>query len=124
MRRALTLIPAVLLVLMAAAPVSAAKPSKEPQGPVHTEEIPYVFGNLPAGSADVTLSQQMQSYWVNFARSGDPNGPGLPHWPAFSASSQSAMYLDAAPHAGPVPNKRKLEVLDAFFGWLRGQGKK
>ncbi|HWG77718.1 MAG TPA: carboxylesterase family protein [Steroidobacteraceae bacterium] len=97
---------------------------KEPLGPVHTEEIPYVFGNLPAGAADVTLSQQMQSYWVNFAKSGNPNGPGLPHWPAFSASSQSAMYLDAAPHAGAVPNKRKLEVLDAFFGWLREQGKK
>jgi len=110
--------------------------SQEPLGPAHTEEIPYVFGSVgqtfargfgpagPPGPADVKLSQQMQSYWVNFAKSGDPNGPGLPHWPAFSASSQRAMYLHADPHAGPVPNLSKLEMLDAYFRWLREEDKK
>jgi para-nitrobenzyl esterase len=109
---------------------------QEPLGPAHTEEIPYVFGNVgqtptrgfgppgPAGPVDVSLSQQMQSYWVNFAKSGDPNGPGLPHWPAFSASSPRAMYLDDQPHAGPVPNLSKLDVLDAYFNWLRPEDKK
>jgi len=107
---------------------------QEPLGPAHTEEIPYVFGNVgqpggfgprgPASPADVKLSEQMQSYWVNFAKSGDPNGPGLPHWPAFSVSSQRAMYLDADPHAGPVPNLSKLEVLDAYFSWLHQEDKK
>ncbi len=57
--------------------------------------------------------------WVNFAKTGNPNGPGLPHWPAFSASSQRVMYLDARPHAGPVPNLEKLKVLDAYFTWSR-----
>lgn len=111
--------------------------SQEPLGPAHTEEIPYVFGHVgtpmqgfgppgPASPADSRLSQQMQSYWVNFAKSGDPNGPGLPHWPAFSESSQRAMYLDAQPqpHAGPVPNRSKLEVLDAFFRSLREEESK
>ena len=107
---------------------------QEPRGPVHTAEIPYVFGNVaqtpsrgfgpPGGPAAVMLSQQIQGYWVNFAKSGDPNGPGLPHWPAFSASSQRAMYLDAHTHAGPVPNQRQLEVLDAYFRWLREEEKK
>ncbi len=111
--------------------------SQEPLGPAHTEEIPYVFGNVgqtparggfgppgPASPADVTLSQQMQSYWENFAKSGDPNGPGLPHWPAFNASSQRVMYLDHRPHAGPVPNLNELEVLDAYFNWLREEDEK
>jgi para-nitrobenzyl esterase len=108
--------------------------SKEPLGPAHTEEIPYVFGNVgqargfgpagPASPADLKLSQQMQSYWVNFAKSGDPNGPGLPRWPAFSASSQRTMYLDTDPHAGPVPNLSKLEVLDAYFRSLWEEEKK
>ena len=107
--------------------------SQEPFGPIHTEEIPFVFGNVgqtpprgfeppgPLSAADVRLSQQIQSYWVNFAKTGDPNGQDLPRWPAFSASSQQAMYLDAdpAPHAGLVPNLNQLTVLDAYFRWLR-----
>jgi len=107
----------------------------EPLGPAHTEEISYVFGTVgtstrgfgppgPAGPADVALSQQMQSYWVNFAKSGDPNGPGLPHWPSMSASSPQAMYLDTDSHAGPVPNLAKLELLDAYFSWLREEDRK
>jgi para-nitrobenzyl esterase len=107
---------------------------QEPLGPAHTEEIPYVFGNVgqpggfgpprPASPADLMLSQQMQSYWINFAKSGDPNGPGLPPWPAFSASSPQAMYLDDQPHAGPVPNLSQLKVLDAYFNWLREEDRK
>jgi para-nitrobenzyl esterase len=107
--------------------------AQEPHGPVHTAEIPYVFGNVartasrgfgPSGPAALMLSRQMQGYWVNFAKSGDPNGPGLAHWPAFSASSQRAMYLDAHPHVGPVPNQHKLELLDAYFRSLREEESK
>jgi para-nitrobenzyl esterase len=109
---------------------------QEPLGPAHTAEIPYVFGSVgqpgprgfgPGGPplpSDLPLSQQMQSYWVNFAKSGDPNGPGLPQWPAFSAASAQAMYLDADSHAGPVPNLSKLEVLDAYFRSMWEQEKK
>ncbi len=102
-------------------------------GPVHADELGYVFGTLgshapfwhsPPGSGDEALSSLMQNYWANFARTGNPNGPGLPHWPAFSASSQRVMYLDAHPHAGPVPNLKKLKVLDAYFAWLRKEAKK
>jgi para-nitrobenzyl esterase len=103
----------------------------EPLGPIHAAELVYVFGNLtasrrqsPPGPADVTFSRQIQSYWVNFAKTGNPNGPGLPHWPAFTVRSQRVMYLDAHPHVGPVPNLKKLEVLDAYFRSLREQAKK
>ncbi len=102
-----------------------------PLGPVHGQDLYYEFGNLtappPTGHApepaDRALSSAMQSYWVNFAKTGNPNGSGLPHWPAFTVSSQRVMRLDTYPHAGPVPNLRQLKVLDAYFAWLRKEAK-
>ncbi len=105
-----------------------------PLGPTHAAEIGYVFGYLessgrlglrgPPGPADIALSDLMQSYWVNFAKTGDPNGAGLPVWPAFDTSSQRVMYLDAHAHAGPVPNMRQLKVLDQYFARLREEATK
>ena len=81
-------------------------PPADPKGPqlgaYHSSEIEYVFGQLDskAGVAwrpeDRQLSEQMQKYWANFARSGDPNGPGLPKWPVYSAADGwPVMFLDA-----------------------------
>ncbi|HZX72840.1 MAG TPA: carboxylesterase family protein, partial [Cyclobacteriaceae bacterium] len=57
----------------------------------HTSEIPYVFGNLkvldrPWSIIDKQVSENMSYYWVNFISKGDPNGKGLPIWPAFNAN--------------------------------------
>jgi len=81
-------------------------PSSNPNAPklgaYHSAEIEYVFGQLdskagvPWRAEDRQLSEAMQKYWANFAKNGDPNGPGLPKWPAYSAGEGwPVMFLDA-----------------------------
>jgi para-nitrobenzyl esterase len=67
----------------------------------HSSEIDYVFGQLDArpnviwSPEDWYLSRQIQGYWANFARTGDPDGQGLAQWPAYSASDGwQVMHLD------------------------------
>ncbi|HKS95810.1 MAG TPA: carboxylesterase family protein [Terriglobia bacterium] len=98
-----------------------------PAGSSHATEIGFVFGNLsnpvaPPGEADKALSALMSAYWVNFAKRGDPNGPGLPAWPAFSDAAPQVMHFDTSSSAREgVPNAQQLKALDAYFAWRREQ---
>lgn len=91
-------------------------------GAPHGSEIPYVFQTLDKNkpettSEDIRLSEIMSSYWVNFTKYGHPNGENFPEWPEFKTDSQQLMYLDAEPHASPVPDENAMKVLDSYFQW-------
>jgi para-nitrobenzyl esterase len=63
----------------------------------------------------------MSSYWVNFAKKADPNGPGLPQWPAFVASNSKVLNLDVPTKVIGVPNLEQIQVLDSYYAWRRSQ---
>jgi para-nitrobenzyl esterase len=88
---------------------------------IHSSELPYVFGNLwSTGSqggnyqeADRKLSDAVQSYWTNFARTGDPNGPGVPRWPRFTAQSRD--YMEFTLTGGVVANQNQRRAFCEAF---------
>lgn len=61
-------------------------------GPWHAGELPYLYGNIPDGNnyteADRELSKEMQRYYVNFVKTGDPNGDGLTKWVSYNEDSE------------------------------------
>jgi para-nitrobenzyl esterase len=71
-------------------------------GAFHSLEVPYVFGSLrdrewqwlPSTSDDAALSNLLQTYWTNFAKSGDPNASKLPNWPAWSDAEKEFMVIN------------------------------
>ena len=100
-------------------------------GAFHSLEIPYVFGTfqartlswLPFTPTDKKLSQIVQSYWTNFAKSGDPNGPGLPQWVAWSTDQES--YISFSKNGDAVPQRNFSPMychlsLDRLKGQLAG----
>lgn len=74
----------------------------------HGAEIPYVFDThdpwLPTGPEDRRLTEAMLGYWARFARSGNPNAPGLPAWPAFAGASPESLELGDAIRAEVAPD--------------------
>jgi para-nitrobenzyl esterase len=107
------------------------RPGKvNPNGSGHGQEVGYVFGNLGVGGRpapteeDLAISQQMQGYWVNFVTTGDPNGPGLPPWPAFTEAAPQVLRIGVNPGPAPIPNLDRLQVLDAYYTWRRGESER
>ena len=96
----------------------AAPPSKFHPGwfAFHSDDIEYVFGTLDTRPEatwrpeDRKLSEQVMDYWTNFAKTGDPNGPGLPEWPRFDKDG-AILHLDSAISAGPDTTRPRYEFL-------------
>ena len=93
----------------------------------HSAEIEYVFGDLGAKKIDGKsvawrpedreLSEQMSLYWTNFAKTGDPNGQGLPKWPRSDAKDgYETMHLSASSKSAPDQQRAQYVVLEALYG--------
>jgi para-nitrobenzyl esterase len=92
------------------------------EGAFHSDDIEYVFGALDSRPEmqirpeDRALSELMQQYWTNFARTGDPNGPNLPKWPTYNAADNfQVMHLDAHPTAAPDAHRPRYLFLNSIW---------
>ena len=96
----------------------AAQPPRA-KGAVHSAEIEYGMGNLHYNKVyawseeDNKVSRTLQGYFVNFIKGGDPNGNGLPPWPALSnRESAAVMYIDVESKAGPEKFPARYPLLE------------
>ena len=94
-------------------------PQSARYGAYHASEIAYVFDNLDRtgrahGPAASQLAEEMSTYWVNFATTGDPNGKGLPEWPSYRQSSDRALELGQSVQEVVHLNQTALDFLDVY----------
>lgn len=85
----------------------------------HAGELPYAYGNLwrhPGlySQEDDKLSEIMQQYWVNFVKTGDPNGEGLPRWEMRSADQSKLIKLDTNIEMVEDPNNAIYTIIDKY----------
>ncbi|MBX5462774.1 MAG: carboxylesterase family protein [Steroidobacteraceae bacterium] len=100
-------------------------------GACHTCELPYVFNNLGtprlypdssspelalASATDARVAEMTQAYWINFAKQGDPNGPGLPEWPLFQdIASGPVLHIGPTPAVGDSLGPDKVKFYEALY---------
>ena len=93
----------------------------------HVSEILYAFGHLdgsrPWTDSDRQVADAMSSYWVNFARSGNPNGKGpngteLDKWPVYDGKNQSVMVFGNPPEGAQAPSEAQLAFFQSYFDKL------
>jgi para-nitrobenzyl esterase len=82
-------------------------------GAFHGSEIPFVFGNLTNPTPqERALSDAMMRYWVNFAKTGDPNDGALPTWLAYTLAEDPHLQLDVPIKADRALRKRYCDFFD------------
>jgi para-nitrobenzyl esterase len=90
-------------------------------GVFHGAELYYLFQTYKVRSdwawtdTDRKLGEMVSSYWVNFAKSGNPNGKGLPQWPVYNDDSQELLNFGDGVSAMPVPRRAALDLFESAF---------
>jgi para-nitrobenzyl esterase len=110
-------------------PAPADKYHPAGSGAFHSDEIEYVFGTLESRPEavwqpeDKKLSELMQTYWTNFARTGDPNGGDASKWPQYNAADGwQVMHLDVDSHAAPDDHRDQWLFLQG--AWQAGSSRR
>ena len=99
---------------------AGAQQTAPPRGAAHSAEIQYAMGNLDLDKrytwepADYEVSKTMQAYFVNFIKTFNPNGSGLPNWPAYRAGDRyQRMRIDVTSQAEPEDDRERYLALES-----------
>lgn len=89
-----------------------AQPMKPKEGASHGSDLYYMFNDVSDPekhwrAEDRKVAAQVSSYWVNFVRTANPNGPNLPQWKAFDAGDPSTMFLGSESSFRPIAKSQK-----------------
>jgi para-nitrobenzyl esterase len=100
------------------------KPGFPNYGAFHTSEVPYVLHTLHKWnrnwtSLDYQLENNLNSYWVNFAKSGDPNGKGLPEWKTYDSQTGNILLIGDRIESKPWLHKKELDFIEKFNSLAR-----
>lgn len=95
--------------------------SQDPRrkGVAHADDILYLNGEFLTQSdkypAEAAVSEIMQQYWINFAKTGNPNGKGLPYWPTFDDTKPTTMQFSNGASLIMRPNREQVDFVDRFY---------
>ena len=93
--------------------------NKKRHGVSHADDILYLNGTFTAQPdkypAEAALAEIIQQYWVNFAKTGNPNGKGLPYWPVFDKDKPTTMQFCNGASLVSVPNREQIDFIDRFY---------
>ncbi|MBO4811612.1 MAG: carboxylesterase family protein [Prevotella sp.] len=98
------------------------------KGVAHADDILYLNGeflNQPDKyPAEAAVAEIIQQYWVNFAKTGNPNAKGLPYWPTFDEAKPTTMQFANGASLIMRPNKEQIDFVDRYYRWKREQTEK
>ena len=97
--------------------------SKKRHGVSHADDILYLNGTFTSQPdkypAEAALAEIIQQYWINFAKTGNPNGKGLPYWPSFDKDKPTTMQFSNGASLIDRPNREQIDFIDRFFAEQR-----
>jgi para-nitrobenzyl esterase len=107
-------------------PTATGEPPAGDPGAGHATDIEFVFSTLDSRKlawrdSDRKVSDLLVSYWINFAKHGNPNGPGLKPWPPYDEKSHELMLLDENPKVVKETHRDRYELQDRATVRLRGR---
>jgi para-nitrobenzyl esterase len=83
--------------------------------PVHSDDVIYVFGNGAFEAADQRVSDAMMAAWVQFAATGNPNGPGVPAWAPYDAGRDNYLTFGGDMTEGSGWRTKSLDFIERFY---------
>lgn len=95
-------------------------PKRDQYGAFHSSELPYMFNSLaavqrPWEPADAAMADKTTSYWANFVKTGNPNGDGLPQWPALDGNTPVTMELGERFEVRPIAGAGQVQLLEKIL---------